>query len=307
MYGKLPNSYSDIYMVDQLKVWRKILGIYVDIGQKIVSPFRLDNLPNCYLREYQGLILFTDWANPYYNKYTCFHAFAHLNHCSIHDAATIIIHNDSDISVNHSKIESTVKVEKTKTVLDFKEKVNWSKEDEIYWNKTRGISFEQLEKDGVYSVDMFTINKNLYVPNSLCYAYTFKSGNIKIYQPYEKSLKWISNTNVNDIWEIGNYTEDCVITKSYKDARLIHNLTGYKTYAFMNEKVIPDLSNWNHWKTYILYDNDITGIIGAYNLVEEINRSHPKFISTKLGKDVDDLVKNYGLFFSQNLLKNLLP
>lgn len=305
MYGKLPNSYSDINKIDQLKVWRNILGLHINLGDKICSPFRLDKNPKCYLREYNGLILFTDWAEPYYNKYTCLHAFAHLNHCSIHDAATIIIHNDSDIKVNTIVVEEREKTQKVRAEIDFKEK-SWTKEDEVYWNKIRGISFLQLAQDGVYSVDMFTVNKKLYIPRSLCYAYTFASGNIKIYQPYETSQKWISNTNAEDVWKIGTYTEDCVITKSYKDVRLIHNLTGLRTYAFMNEKVIPDLSNWNHWKTYILYDNDVTGIIGAYNLVEEINRSLPKFIPQSLGKDVDDVVKNYGLFFSQNLLKNLL-
>lgn len=307
MYGKLPNSYSDIYKLDQLQVWRTILGLQVNLGDKICSPFRLDKTPKCYLREYNGLILFTDWAEPYYNKYTCLHAFAHLNHCSIHDAATIIIHNDIKFQLNPIKKDyvKQVKELKNKTEITFQEKI-WSKEDEIYWNKVRGITFEELEEDGVYSVDMFTINKKLYIPSSLCYAYTFPSGNTKIYQPYEKSVKWISNTNAKDVWKIGNYTDNCVITKSYKDARLIHNITGLITYAFMNEKVIPELNNWNHNKTYIIYDNDLTGITGADKLANEIEKSEVKFIPEKLGKDIDDVVKVYGLFFSQNLLKNLL-
>lgn len=306
MYGKDNYSYSDIRIIDQLKCWHQIIGHYVKLGEKFCSPFRFDKHPQCYLREYNGVILFTDWAKTEYNKYTCLHAYAHLHNCNLHEAATKVINSGGMyLGLQENSFEKVDKdIKPSKTSITFKTK-DWTDADLHYWQTTRNITVSQLEQDGVYSVDIFAINGKMNFPNSLCYAYTFPSGNVKLYQPYSKSMKWISNTNVNDIWSIGN-SDNCVITKSYKDARQVHNLTGLQTYAFMNEIVIPEFDTWNHWRTFILYDNDITGIIGAYKLVEKFNRSLPKFVPKVYGKDIDEVVEKQGIIFSKNLLNDLI-
>lgn len=305
MYGKVLRSYSDIKYIDQLKTWQKILGKYVTLGEFIHNPCRADKNPKCYLREYNGVILLTDFARPEYNKYTCLHAIADIHCCNLHEAATMAI-NNFDVVLPQFIEKLEVKKEVKKAEITFEAR-NWTSEDKIYWSNIRGIDIKQLEEDGVYSVNRFTVDKKLYVGDNFCYAYTFPSGRVKLYQPYRKSDKWISNTGKDDVWSLGKETENCIITKSYKDAREINNLTGLKTYAFMNEAVIPeDISFEKYWKTFILYDNDISGVKGAYKLVNYINRSIPKFIPLSLGKDIDEVIVNKGIEFSSNLLNHLI-
>ncbi len=306
MYGNLSYTYKDIASIDQLKVWQKILGKYVFLGEKICNPCRADKNPNCYLREYNGVILLTDFARPEYNKYTCLHAIADINHCDLNKAATIAINNFDVILPSFKSIEEKVTKEIKKAEITFEEK-KWSTEDIIYWKKLRGIDIEELEQDGVFSVKRFTINKRLYEADSFCYAYTFPSGNIKLYQPYRKSDKWISNTGVDDVWSLGKETDVCVITKAYKDAKEINTLTGLKTYAFMNEAVIPNSISFNNYsKSFILYDNDDTGKRGAGKLSTEIQNSYIRFVPETLGKDIDNVVVNQGLEYSKQLLNRLL-
>jgi hypothetical protein len=307
MYGQESYRYQDIIHVNQLEVWRIILGKHINLGDFCNNPFRYDRNPTCYLREFNGVILFTDWARPEFNKFTCFHAYAELNRCTLDEAATAIINNNINLLLPTFSFQHKSK-SKSKSTITFQPYVYQSspaftKKDAEYWKK-RGITKEQLLSDGVYAVHNYSIDGKQFYPNGLCYAYTFPSGNVKIYQPYSK-YKWFSNTAKEDMWKIGNYTEECIITKSYKDAREIHNLTGLRTYSFMNELVIPRLDVWPHYHNIILYDNDDTGKAGAFRL-KEVMDGDVVFIPEDYGKDIDEVIVKYGISFAKQLLNNLL-
>jgi 5S rRNA maturation endonuclease (ribonuclease M5) len=305
MYGVESYRYQDINHVNQLAIWRIILGKHLDIGEFFTNPFRYDKTPKCYLRDYNGVILFTDWASPEFNNYTCFHAYAHINKCTLDEAATALINGNYSLLL--PSFERTYKHKNKSTITfetyTYQTKPAFNKKDAVYWTK-RGITKEQLLNDGVYSVFSYAINGKKFYPSSLCYAYTFPSGNVKIYQPYSK-YKWFSNTGKNDVWKIGNYTEECIITKSYKDARELHNLTGLRTYSFMNERVIPNIDEWPHYYNIILYDNDTTGKEGA-NQLGKLLDSKIAFVPEDYGKDVDEVIVKYGIDFTKQLLNSIL-
>jgi hypothetical protein len=304
MYGKAQYSYTDIKYVDQLRLWQHIIGRYVTVNKTdtFCNPLRPDRKPGCYLREYNGVILLTDWARPEYNRYTCFHAYADLLGYSLREVATEILNGKDNFILPQFK-DKIIELPKRKEITF--EARKWKSYDVDYWSR-KGITREQLEKDGVYSVERFAVDGHLYYSNGHCYAYTFPSGNVKLYQPFNKEAKWISNTIKEDVWIIGEETENCVISKAYKDAREIHNLTGMRTYAFLNERIVPEVEDWNHWSTFILYDNDVSGITGAFRVADNINRSLPKFIPKELGKDIDEVIEKRGLEYSKQILNRLL-
>ncbi len=88
MYGTYLHKYSDVFgKVNQLDVWRDIVG-YIRVGELITNPFRFDKHPSCYLRDWNGVILFTDFAYPEYNKYTCVHAISKLHGIGLKSGCT---------------------------------------------------------------------------------------------------------------------------------------------------------------------------------------------------------------------------
>jgi len=312
MYGMEYYRYSDIKYIDQLQVWSSIIGYNINIGDKFCNPCRHDKNPKCTLKQWGDVILLTDWARPEFNTFTCVHAYAYLHRLDLDTAISQIIQGNLGVLLPsyNNKIERRVKKEKSK--INFESFVNEDGEvafreiDAIYW-KLRGITKEQLLKDGVYAVYRYSINGFQYYPKQ-CYAYTFKSGNIKLYQPYSEKRKWTSNTGVDDVWRIGDWTEDCIITKAYKDARIIHNLTGLRVYAYMNEGVLPhNLEElYSHKRKYILYDNDDAGIAATERVVKEIEDIIPLFLPVSLAKDIDEVRVKYGEEISRNVLRNLL-
>jgi len=309
MYGLEFYRYSDIKYIDQIAVWQKIIGRYVKVGDKICNPLRYDKSPKCYLRQWGDIILLTDWARPEFNSFTCVHAYAYLHRLDLDTAITQIIVGDANVLL--PSYTETVKPKKEKAKLKFYPFVNnygepaFREIDVAYWKK-RGFTKEELLNDGVFSVWKYSVNGFWYYPEQ-CYAYTFPSGNVKLYQPYSKVHKWTSNTGTEDVWRIGDWTETCVITKAYKDARIIHKLTGYRVYAYMNEGVLPHNTEeiTSHTTKFILYDNDDSGIKATEKVMKEIDVI-PLFLPNSLAKDIDEVRVNYGEKTTKNILNILL-
>ena len=102
--------------------------------------------------------------------------------------------------------------------------------------------------------------------------------------------------------------EKLVITKSYKDCRVLRNLD-LNSIWLQNEVTIPsrnifeDLCN-RFKKIFVIFDNDSTGLAFSKKIVDTINSikagvainsSLPVYYSLEGIKDSSDLVKNKGL------------
>lgn len=309
MYGKIyPYKYQDVFkLVNQIDVWRDIVG-YIRVGELITNPFRFDKHPSCYLREYNGIVLFTDFAYPEYNKYTCVHAVAHLHNISLDSAATLIISKykyNNVVNLQQARVTSGNIVKKTskssdihfEPYTDINGESCFIQRDADYWG-LRGVSSAQLRKHNVYSVKLLYLNGSILHTTKPTYAYYFRNGNIKIYSPFDDKHKWVSNTTKEDVWMSSLYplSNVCIITKSLKDLMVLENVTDVDIYAFQNEGVVPDLTIFNQYdNVFILFDNDKAGIAASNKIRRLLTNSTSVYIPKESGcKDADEYIIKYG-------------
>ena len=313
MYGKIySNTYNDaLRQVDQLTVWRDILG-YVGIGQLVSNPFRNDSNPGCFLREYNGVIFFMDFAQPEFNSYTCIHAVAHFKQVSLATAASYIIAkyryglHVSLTSNNIVQIVKTTNVKNTNKSISYKAYINdeglpiYIPRDKLYWS-IRGVSADQLRKHHVFSVEYLYIGDDIIHTNKPTYAYTFpESNHVKIYSPFDTKHKWLGTATKDDIWYSNDFplSEIAIITKSLKDLMVIENIVDYDVYAFQNEGVIPkqlDFIAKHYKKVYVLYDNDTPGIKASNQLKQLYSNFEQIFIPLNSNcKDADEYYIKHG-------------
>ena len=116
------------------------------------------------------------------------------------------------------------------------------------------------------------------------YAYTeFKDSKKKLYFPYrEGKLKFVTSCTKNDVGGIKHlppFGKQLIITKSYKDYRVLLN-NGKNVIWFQNEGMFPDieilLSIVKRFEQVIVFfDNDVQGILSSQKLVDIINSYFP--------------------------------
>lgn len=316
-------QYSDVFrFVNQLEVWSWILNRRVSLGEKFNSPFRYDAKPGCFLREYNGVILFTDFANMEYNTFTCVHAVAHINHLNLNEAASMICNKfilsyDGYFS-NANYMESKNEKHKSKAQITFKpftynSKPTFTDLDAAYW-KPRGVTSQDLKDMYVYSVEYLHINGGYVKPEYPCYGFYFpESGNVKIYQPNSVKQKWLSTTTINDVWHWLSDSSTAIITKSFKDGMMLHKLfPDVDIFAFQSEVIIPKTHIEHidalYEKVIILYDNDSTGIYNSSVLEDMFQRTYAQsvFYPIEYGKDTDEVLLNKGKEFVINYLQSFL-
>lgn len=270
------------------------------IGKKYTSPFRSDVNAGCFF-DYnkKGRLIFYDYADVHRD---CFSAIQDYFNVGFREALALIL--------NQTKAKKTTKnivIPKSRRVIRYETK-DYSELDKQYWLKY-GITLEQLLQDKVYSILWFELDY-IITPKSLCYVYTdFKSGAIKIYQPYGKH-RFITNCSPNDIG--GKATDDyLIITKSYKDYRVLVNY-GYSSVWVQSESLFPkDLSGLSKFKYVIVFfDNDDAGFKGANTLVNKVKQytiTYSVHIDSIFGvKDISDFRFKYGNTKTKEFLEKLL-
>lgn len=319
MYGL--TNYQTIWPdIDQLEVWRDILNPSISLYQLTTNPFRPDSHPNCYLRERGQLILFTDFAYPRYNKFTCIHAVAEIFGCTLDTAAQHIhnIYKHKLYSLHQAQARPQTKLSNIKAssnsgslihFIPFTQhgKATYTNLDKEYWQK-RFVSSSQLKNLNVYSIHHYWLGNQIYYPTHPAYAYYFPTtAHVKIYIPAEK--RFFGTVTTEDVWRINRQSNVCVITKSAKDLLVLENLLpDFDLHAFQSEAVIPNLSEYAAYdKVIIFYDNDTTGIEKSANLHKLLPNSVEISIPISLAvKDADELICTYGFNYAQDTILNLI-
>ena len=106
---------------------------------------------------------------------------------------------------------------------------NWNNSDKLYW-QGYGISNSTLNKYRVFPIEYIFLNDKIIKADKLSYAYQEnKDGAIryKIYQPYNKDLKWINNMvegTISGFSQLDKWGTTLIISSSLKDAMCIHDL-----------------------------------------------------------------------------------
>lgn len=201
-------------------------------------------------------------------------------------------------------------------------------QDKNFWFLRYGITKENLIEDKVFPLEKFKLTNTktgdyVFRTPYIAYAYTeFESGNKKIYSPLQKDKlkKFITNCVADDVGGMQSKIKAgrcLVITKSYKDFRVLRNL-GVNVRWLQNEGMFPTstvfwqlLENFND--VVVFFDNDKVGIEASIKFSELINmrlpgksrRIHlPEELFSEVIKDPSDLVHKIGQQELINFLKH---
>jgi 5S rRNA maturation endonuclease (ribonuclease M5) len=271
------NNLTDIYnYVSQETIFKHIFGEIPDLNKKYLSPFREDNNPNCYFKKIDNHLYFVDWADGTIDAIGSIKKKYDLN---LNGVITWLKYN-FDFEYNKIDVSNNCKLNHKFPTIIYPLIRNWEDRDINYWTKRYGITTLQLEEDNVFPISQFAYRKNDILrhvtPISITYAISSQD-KFKIYSPLEsKKSKWLSNIPKDHI--NGSYNDDSkniIITKSYKDHRVLYNLLNDNVIWLQNEGVIPIQLNtflepFNN--IIIFYDNDKAGIFAADKLSKSISK-----------------------------------
>lgn len=254
-------------------------------GEYYTAPYRTDSTPDCYFEYLNGTLFFVDFANTLsnYTNLTCFdvvqlkYGFNFIQCLQyINEVLDIGLGSSSTINAKPIIFKEPVIVERKEKIkkdfLIYPREFNYA--DRLYW-EPYGVTKQQLIDDKVFPLELFqTYTKEgrffSVAPFKVCYAYTdFPDNRVKVYQPYKtsKTGKWFTNCSASDVGNINDLPEQgdtLIISKSYKDCRVLRNL-GYTSIWFQNEGMFPpkeilkDLLQ-RFKNIYVMFDNDETGI-----------------------------------------------
>ena len=308
----------------QKEVFEHFVGSIDQYGE-YRNPLRPDNSAGCSIIYYNGRMRLVDFASDKIH-YDAFDLVMGYYNVDFYEAKSIIQNSFAGLGVIHQ--EETKSIQTGNTEIYYKSQV-LCKLFKAYWSAYQ-ITAEDLEEDKVLPISEFSIVKNgvtLYnrVIREGQFAFVYREweeGVCKICCPFISGKgKWITNTNQNHIGNSQNIDftgEHLVITKSYKDCRVLRNNGFENTIWFQNEGMIPDISTLKsivnlYDKVTIVFDNDQAGIVASNKLamlLKENTSSEireltiPKNFKKYKVKDPSDLIKFKQKHFN-NFINNL--
>jgi hypothetical protein len=315
----------------QEDVFNLIINEEIKLDKEVLykAPYREDKHGDCYFEYYKNILYFVDFPDGLPKN--CIAFIMRCYNIGFLEAMELInntfklglglnnIETISDKKIIYNSIPKPLieeKIIRDKTIKIFPR--DFEIKDKKFWFKY-GITKKQLIQDKVIPIKAFeAYNKKGELFNkmvSVGYAFTdFPKGRMKIYCPYEnKRGKWFTNCNSNDIGNINNLkpSKVLIITKSYKDCRVLRNL-GLNSIWFQNEGMIPNkkilFEILNRVpKIYVWFDNDTVGIAKSLAIVNYlkslksnisddniINITLPPILLEKHIKDPSDYIENCG-------------
>lgn len=300
------------------------------------SPFREDTRAGCWFSKISrnSKLYFVDFADPNKTHYDCINAVQAKFNLDYHEALEFLKSKFKTVDIstlsqgeptNPVDVTSLIREENTRRALIQISIREWSNEDRLYWS-AYGISKQNLIDDRVVPIDLYSVMGNdglwkSYRPLSITYGYLFPDNRIKIYTPNPiNTAKWITNCTANDIGNIHNIDErgdTLIISKSYKDCRVLRNLNYKNTIWFQNEVTTPSVETLielcvRYRKVVIFFDNDSTGIAKATQLSNFLNGFFSdKSVSITINseyntKDISDTYHKYGESIARRAVESLL-
>lgn len=312
----------------QEDIFKLVFGFLPTEFEKVLSPFREDNTPKCYFEyDFKGVLRFKDFANPeiingikMFNI-SCFDAVQ--IYFELSNLQETLKYISKHIHSKSTNIKIPKKVKKEVQILcktsDFKSY------DKKFWKPYR-ISKFNLVEDGIYPIEAFKMKLSngkefmKFYEHWPAYVITDPTweSRVKVYIPgVEKGEKsqFFTNCKANDVGGISKLNKNkqkLIITKSYKDYRVIKNL-GFECIYFQNEGMFPEDYILKSLDTFeekiIFFDNDDTGMRASKKLKEKLlslNMTNVKTVTLRGAKDPSDFVKKANNNFSKliKILKN---
>lgn len=294
--------------VTEEDIFELVFGFKPKEYDYVTSPFRIDEKPGCWFQySISGKLGFIDFGSKIYLKnqkmirMDCFDAVQqYFKLPNLYRTLRFIKEHliDGKNLPEISSVKLSKKVGKNKIDILFTPKI-YTIEDRKFWFDKYQIYKENLIEDKVFPITQYKALNTKFgnysvTTKSISYCYTdFESGNKKIYRPLEK-MRFFTNCNQNDIGGINslpNRGKLLVITKSYKDYRVLKN-QGLTVIWFQNEGMYPTLDILlplcNRFENIsVFFDNDKTGIEASIKLVSIINSYIPgKAFNTYLSENL---------------------
>lgn len=174
-------------------------------------------------------------------------------------------------SVSHIDVAKALSVDEDLLRQSSRSRLNvtfrdFNRDDATFW-ASFGISYNIVQYYNVRAISHIHINDNIVKADRLAYAFIENKDNVttyKIYQPFNKHFKWLSNHD-HSVWQgweqLPETHDSLIITKSLKDVMSIVALTNIPATALQSEKVKPKEHVFNELRErfssiYLLYDND---------------------------------------------------
>jgi hypothetical protein len=304
MYSYEESSLSKQEILDtipqELILEKLVTGYPIVCYEKVYSPIREDKHPGCFFEWVGGKLMFKDFA--FLRKpLDCFDMVSRkYGHLPFDKTLKLI--SDSFRGQQFPVVIPTEKEKAQSHPITFRTRL-WEPRDIEYWGKY-DITTAQLMEDRVFALvwyKFFSRKLKTFIvvrPVDICYAYTEFGVHTKVYRPTNRDHRFLTNCTQDDIGNITNieeYGEVLVITKSYKDCRVLRNLGVHSVIWFQNEGMIPHtdlltpLMGFKTWK--ILFDGDEAGIKAALRVHQDLSAIHPTEILTLPGKDPAQLYK----------------
>lgn len=280
--------------VSEEEIFKLVFKFKPKQGEYCTSPFREDDNPGCWFDyDLEGRLVFTDFGSKIYNNgrkvisVDCFDAVRlYYNFHSFFKVLEFVKSKCIDGKNLPDRIITPAKKSLKEEVEILVTPRKLTLYDKQYWFDRYGITKNMLIHDKVFPIKSFSMLNTkkgdiTKVCNTLTYCYSgFKGGRKKLYMPFSKGKKFLTNCLKEDIGGVVDYSkENLLITKSYKDYRVLKN-KGVNVIWFQNEGMYPDLSVLlpicsKFRFICILFDNDVAGIFAADNLKNIINSYLP--------------------------------
>lgn len=183
----------------------------------------------------------------------------------------------------------------------------FTRDEQSYW-AAYGISTEDLAQEKVFSVRRLFVNKKEIKGKDLCFAYYYKDEQggqyLKIYTPFSKQHKWISNVPIKTAFNLHKLPKESptiLIAKSKKCKIVLQKLVTdvYEVQKEGWEVITPyldDYFNQHYTRKVCFFDNDNAGITAnkALNPLGYDWINIPGYYQRDEIKDPSDLVKRHG-------------
>lgn len=297
--------------VSQEQIFKKYLGVDVDVSRKFRNPFREDKNPDCnFYYGSNGTLYFTDFACRDCGG-DCFAVCQLYYNC---DFVTALRHINRDFRLGlydgHIWDESIVKMDRVpleKQVIEVIEKrradirYSWmpfTQYDLDYW-KQFNVDETILNLFETKAGFKIWINGWLYSQYKFTdpiYVYPFDNGLTQIYRPLaKKNYKWRTNTDrscVHGYKQLPQIGENLFITSSKKDVKSLYSI-GITAISPPSEGTIPDELLLEELKQrftniYLFLDNDEPGRKYSSKLAGLVNAKKELF--TPIGKDPAEMI-----------------
>lgn len=317
--------------ISEIDIFRYYCPNFKNLNEKFSSEFRRDSTPSCVISEYNGKLWYKDFGTTD-RAIDCF-SYVMVKHKMSFLQALGIINIDFNLNLKPyvaqvtpymlglPEIKSNINISGSQdgTTGKLFQPVyrNWLQYDVKYWKNQYYIDIPRAESLGIKPISELYIEGKCIPVEFPTYSYFIGKENgreyFKIYAPYSKTFKWLSNCKS---WHYLGFDylpwigDKVVITKALKDIGVL-SLFNLPAIAPQSESQIISNYIYNNLKRrfgklYILYDNDKAGRQGAMLTKEIYSDITPVFIPEDSGvKDISDFIHKYRYRETHKLINGL--